>query len=414
MFLRSLLEQNRRFVAAAVELHQAGSIPANSCVVDLDAIEANTSLFCERAHGLGLTVYPMTKQIGRSPSALAAMQRGGADGFVAVDMACARPIASNGYRVGHLGHLVQVPRGEVAEAAIMEPAYWTVFSANKAAETAAAAAARGRVQPLLVRVFDPEDEFYDGHEGGVSLADLPAMLDHIVSLPGAKFAGLTTFPALLFSSETGAVRTTHNVKTLAQAAEIVAQHPANPECLQLNLPGTTSCEVLGLLADAGATQVEPGHGLTGTTPLHAVRNLPEKPAVLYLSEVAHIHQGTPFCFGGGLYVDPVFGKYQVRAIVANDPSEVATEPVDVDMPAAAAIDYYAKLHLGGQRFVPEGATVVFGFRVQAFVTRAFVVGIANVSKGQPQVAGVWNCFGDPVSFSGSQQRTLHNKNAARQ
>ena len=403
MFLRSLLQQNPRFVEAAVGLHQAGRVPANSCVLDLDTIEANTALLCGRAHDLGLTVYAMTKQIGRAPGALGAMARGGADGFVAVDMACARPIARNGHRLGHLGHLVQVPRAEAAEAAGLEPDYWTVFSANKAVESAFAARASGRSQRLLVRVFDPGDEFYSGHEGGVLLDDLPAMIDRIASLQGVEFAGLTTFPALLFSSETGAARLTRNVYTLAQAAEIAGRHPASPERLELNLPGTTSTEVLGLLADSGGTQVEPGHGLTGTTPLHAVGDLPEQPAVLYLSEVAHVHQGVPFCFGGGLYIDPVFGDYEVRAVVAHDPSEVSTDPVRADMPDPAAIDYYAKLHPEGRRTVAEGATVVFGFRVQSFVTRAFVVGIEGVSRGEPRVAGVWNCFGDPVVLGGGQR-----------
>ncbi len=403
MFLRSLLQHNPRFVEAAVGLHQAGRVPANSCVLDLDTIEANTALLCGRAHDLGLTVYAMTKQIGRAPGALGAMARGGADGFVAVDMACARPIARNGHRLGHLGHLVQVPRAEAAEAAGLEPDYWTVFSANKAAEAAAAARACGRSQRLLVRVFDPGDEFYSGHEGGVVLDDLPAMIDRIASLQGVEFAGLTTFPALLFSSETGAARLTRNVDTLARAAEIAGRHPASPERLELNLPGTTSTEVLGLLADSGGTQVEPGHGLTGTTPLHAVGDLPEQPAVLYLSEVAHVHQGVPFCFGGGLYIDPVFADYEVRAVVAHDPSEVSTDPVRADMPDPAAIDYYAKLHPEGRRTVAEGATVVFGFRVQAFVTRAFVVGIEGVSRGEPRVAGVWNCFGDGVVLGGGQR-----------
>ncbi len=89
MFLQTLLRRNPRFVEAAVELHQAGRIPANSCVLDLDAIQVNTVGLCGEAHRLGLSVYAMTKQIGRAPSALAAMTFGGVDGFVAVDMPCA-------------------------------------------------------------------------------------------------------------------------------------------------------------------------------------------------------------------------------------------------------------------------------------------------------------------------------------
>ena len=402
MFLRSLLGRNPRFVEAAIELHQAGEIPANSCVLDLDTIESNTAGLCRQARQLGLTVYAMTKQLGRAPGALAAMTAGGVDGFVAVDMACARPIVRHGHNLGHLGHLVQVPMAETSEAAGLEPDYWTVFSGNKAAAAAAAAHSRRRSQRMLVRVFSGGDEFYPGHEGGVALDDLPAMIDRIARTEGAEFAGLTTFPALLFDATTGGARLTPNVGTLARAAEIARRHPACPQRLEINSPGTTSTEVLAMLAESGATQVEPGHGLTGTTPLHAVQELPERPAVLYLSEVAHIHQGVPLCFGGGLYVDPVFGDYEARAVVAHDPSEASSEPIAVDMPNPAGIDYYARLHPTGHRTVVEGATVVFGFRVQAFVTRALVAGLAGVSEGKPRVTGVWNGFGDAAAFGVSR------------
>ncbi len=398
MFLQALLERNPGFVQAAVQLHQHGLIPANSYVLDLDAIGANTRHLCSEAHDLGLTVYPMTKQIGRASAALEVIAGGGADGFVAVDMACARPIVRSGHNLGHLGHLVQVPRGEAGVAAALEPDFWTVFSLNKAEEAAAAARARGRAQRLLVRVYDDGDEFYPGHEGGIPLGGLPSMIDHIAALDGAFFAGLTTFPALLYDAASQSARITPNMRTLSRAAAIARRHRACPETLHINAPGTTSSQVLSQLAEAGATQVEPGHGLSGTTPLHAVRDLPEVPAVLYLSEIAHVHMGVPMCFGGGLYVDPVFGDYQVRAVVAGDPSEISTRPVPVEMPSTAAIDYYAKLTPAASRSFAEGASVVFGFRVQAFVTRAFVVGVAGVTRGDPRVAGVWNGFGDPVSL----------------
>jgi hypothetical protein len=42
-----------------------------------------------------------------------------------------------------------------------------------------------------------------------------------------------------------------------------------------------------------------------------------------------------------------------------------------------------------------GDTVVFGFRGQAFVTRAYAVGIAGVSTGNPRVTTIENCFGQP-------------------
>ncbi|MXZ86438.1 MAG: YhfX family PLP-dependent enzyme [Acidimicrobiia bacterium] len=404
MFLQSLRSKNPAFVESAVALHQAGAIPANSYAVDLDAVSANTAHLVGEAKALGLTVYAMTKQLGRAPSALNAITGAGVDGYVAVDMACARPITANGHNLGHIGHLVQVAAAETGEAIAMEPDYWTVFSPNKAAEASAAAARLGRVQKLLVRVFADGDEFYTGHEGGVPIEELSAMIDHIGGLPGVRFAGLTTFPALLFDPHTGGARVTPNMATLARAAESARQHLGgeDQDMLQINAPGTTSTAVLSKLAEAGATQVEPGHGLTGTTPLHAVGDLPEQPAVCYVSEIAHIHQGIPFCFGGGLYIDPVFGDYQTTAVVAHDPSEAVTEPVPVDMPEPAAIDYYAKLRLEPGRTVSEGDTVVFGFRIQAFVTRAFVVGVAGVRSDNPSVAGVWDVLGNPVAWKGSR------------
>ena len=403
MFLEPLLTKNPKFIEAAISLHQAAAIPANSYVIDLDTIAANTSTLMAEARLQQLTVYAMTKQIGRAPGALEAITGAGVDGYVAVDMACARPITNHGHNLGHLGHLVQVPFAEAAEAATMQPDYWTVFSYNKATEASVAAGQSGRTQNLLVRVFDPNDEFYPGHEGGVTIEDLPAMIDHIGMLPRARFAGVTTFPALLFDANTGSARTTSNVATLARALETAQRHLGSSYGpLEINAPGTTSTAVLGQLKDIGATQVEPGHGLTGTTPLHAGHDLPEQPAVLYLSEVAHIHQGTPFCLGGGLYIDPVFGRYETTALVANDPSEVSTAPIPVDIPDPAAIDYYAKLHPSKARTIEEGATVIFGFRIQAFVTRAFVTGITGAATSTPKVAGVWDAKGNPASWRPAQ------------
>lgn len=402
MFLNPLLSKNSKFVEAAISLHQAAAIPANSYVIDLDTLAANTRTLMAEAKGHELTVYAMTKQLGRAPGALDAMTTAGVDGYVAVDVACARPIARHSHNLGHIGHLVQVPFAETNETARMQPDYWTVFSRNKATEASVAAERSGQIQDLLVRVFDPSDEFYSGHEGGVTLADLPAMIDHIGTLSGVRFAGLTTFPALLFDAKNKSARTTSNVNTLARAAEIAQRHLGSSYGpLEINAPGTTSTAVLGQLKDVGATQVEPGHGLTGTTPLHACHDLPEQPAVLYLSEVAHIHQGTPFCFGGGLYIDPVFGPYGTTALVARDPSEVSTTPIPVDIPDPAAIDYYAKLHPPKARTIEERATVIFGFRIQAFVTRAFVTGITGATTSTPTVAGVWDTLGNPATWEGN-------------
>jgi predicted amino acid racemase len=399
MFLDSLIRRNQRFVAAAVELHREGHIPANAYVLDLDTVEANTSMFVEAAHRVGLTVWAMTKQIGRVRPALDAIARAGADGFVAVDMACARAISAGGHRLGHVGHLVQVPSGEAGEAAAMQPAFWTVFSDDKAGEAARAGAAAGVDQRLLVRLHGPGDTFYPGHEGGFAAERVREVAERIDALDGASFAGVTTFPALLFDHETRQVRPTPNLATLGRAAAELRR--AGRGDVEINAPGTTSVAVLAELASAGATQVEPGHGLTGSTPLHAVTECAELPAALYLTEVSHEHAGRTYCYGGGLYIDPVFPPYQVNALVGASAEEALERgPIPAFLPPPESIDYYGQLAVPESRRARTGDTVVFGFRMQAFFTRAFVAPVSGVASDDPRVEGIWRADGSRVDWTG--------------
>src|SRR5437763_380312 len=289
MFLDALRRRNPAFISAAIELQQAGAIPAAAYVLDLDAVERNAGLIAAEAGRLGLTVFAMTKQVGRHPGFVDAVRRGGIEAGVAVDMECVRALRDAGMPLGHGGHLVQVPRHDAAEAAATAPANWTVFDRAKAAEAAAAARAAGRQQALLARIVAPGDTFYLGHEGGFDAAETEAVADDLVALDGARFAGITTFPALLYDGERREVAPTPNLSTLSRAAERLAA--AGRRDVQINAPGTTASGALATLAAAGATQVEPGHGLTGTTPQHAVRDLAELPAALYIGEISHHHGG---------------------------------------------------------------------------------------------------------------------------
>ena len=222
MFLDVLRRRNPALVETAIALHQAGRIPANCYVLDLDAVADNARAFRQRADALGLTVFAMTKQVGRNSGFCRALGRGGIDRAVAVDMACAQALRAAGMRVGHLGHLVQVPRFEAdAAARDIAPDYWTVFSGAKASEAAGAALRAGRTQKLLARIQAPGDTFYRGHEGGFDAAGVAAVAAELDALDGARFAGITTFPALLFDHETGTVAPTPNLATLSRAREVL-------------------------------------------------------------------------------------------------------------------------------------------------------------------------------------------------
>ena len=173
MFLDTLMRRNPAFIEAAMSLHQQGKIPANSYVLDLDTVEHNAKTFSETATKLGLKTFAMTKQVARHSGFCQALIRGGIARSVAVDMDCAVACHRAGLKTGHLGHLVQVPRGGVDYAASqIQPDYWTVFSHDKAKEAAEAAAKAGRVQNILARIQTQGDTFYRGHEGGFAAEDI--------------------------------------------------------------------------------------------------------------------------------------------------------------------------------------------------------------------------------------------------
>jgi predicted amino acid racemase len=290
---------------------------------------------------------------------------------------------------------VQVPRHEADAAASLVPDNWTVFSLEKAREAGAAAHRIGRTQGILVRLVAEGDKFYRCQEGGLPAGDVLSLADQIDAMPGARFAGITTFPSQLFDHATGTVKPTPNLTTLERAAEALAK--AGRSGIEINTPGTTSAEILPMLAAAGATQIEPGHGLTGTTPLHAVRDLPELPAVVYLSEVSHHIGSESFCFGGGLYIDPVFPDYPVKAIVSSEPTVSDEALLGVDIPVPASIDYYGMID-ASQRWPAIGDSVVFGFRPQVFVTRAYTAGVSGLSTGNPHVETIHDAFGRPADW----------------
>jgi predicted amino acid racemase len=397
MFLDNLRRRNPAFIEAAIRLHQQGKLPANAYVLDLDTVEHNAKVLKDEADRLGLKVFAMTKQVGRSSSFCKAVMRGGIERAVAVDMACARATHKAGMKLGHLGHLQQIAKFEAdAAASTFQPDYWTVFNDIKAEEAGRGAKAAGYVQGLLARIAAEGDIFYRGHEGGFDAGEVVAVADRLDAVPGGRFAGITTFPALLFDHAARKVLPTPNLATLSKAAEALAKAGRNE--IEINAPGTTSSIMLAALAQAGATQCEPGNGLHGTTALHVMEDLPELPAVLYLTEVSHLSGGKAYCFGGGFYIDPIFPDYDVKAIVSAEPTTAASALKSVEVPPPSAIDYYAMIDASGAGAPRPGDSAVFGFRGQAFVTRAYVVGVSGISKGKPVVETIENGFGEAYAW----------------
>jgi len=381
MYLQRLIERNPRLLEAALALHQEGRIPPNTWVIDLDMIVENARALAAEANRLGLTTYLMSKQYGRNPyvSALALAQ--GLHKLVAVDAACSLMARRYGIPVGHMGHLNQLPRHLVPAMVAMRPEVITIYNVEHARWIDSAAADLGIVQDLLIRVYAPGDIFFDGQEGGLREEDVPAVVKALASLHHVRLVGVTAFPCVSYNhrpGETAAI--TPNMRTVLRVAATLRE--LGIEVRQINAPGNTSAIVMPLLAQHGATHVEPGHGLLGTTPNHAYNGgLPEKPAYTYVTEISHHVGDRAYAYGGGLFHDGYLPDAPLDALVGSTWSEARENHAGYLHAIEQIIDYHMVLEPG--RRCRVGDSVLLLYRTQMQMTRSYIAPVSGLSGKHP-------------------------------
>jgi predicted amino acid racemase len=381
VFLEVTRRRNPGLLDAALRLHSEGAIPPNTYVLDLDAIEANARALAGVAARLGIQLYFMTKQFNRNPQVITAIAGAGIECGVAVDIDDARAIRQAGVALGHVGHLVQIPRAHLRQVLAWRPEVWTLFGLENARLLSEAAQPLGHLQAVLLRIAAGHS--YPGQEGGITLAELPQVARAVAELPGIRLAGVTAFPCLVADGDRAVA--TPNLEAVIQAARILREELGLPVS-QVNTPSLSTCTTLPMLKAAGSTHAEPGHALTGTTPLHAVSDQPEVPAVLYLSEIAHTFGGRAYCYGGGRYPR----GHLAHALVGTE-----LRPAPVQSPDPEHIDYYFTLE---DRAARVGEPVLMAFRFQAFVSRANLALVAGISAGSPRLAGLYDRGNQPLDL----------------
>ncbi|MFC4493993.1 alanine racemase [Streptomyces ovatisporus] len=393
MFLDTVLVRNPELAEAAAVLHDKGAIPPDTYVIDRDTVEANAELLAGEARRLGLSLWFVVKQLGRNPELIRAVARHLPEA-AAIDAPEARALHSAGARPGNVGHLVQVPRRALPEVLAWRPAAVTVFDADNARAVSAEAVRQNIVQDVLVRLEAAPESVYPGQDGGVPLQQLDAFAAEAEALPGIRIAGVTGFPCVLCDPRTGTPQPTATFALLRKAhAQLTGRGHTD---LKLSAPSATCVASLPLLAEFGATHGEPGHALTGTTPLHAVdQDQPERPAYVYVTEVSHtLADGRPALHGGGFYP-----RADIRdALLYRTGTRLRVQ----DMPAEN-IDYYRLLSAPapGQTNAGESApadvragdTAVLAFRTQIFVTRSNVAVVSGLSSGAPKLTGLYEPLG---------------------
>jgi predicted amino acid racemase len=377
MYLQRLRERNPQLLEAAVTLHQGGRIPPNTWLIDLDTIVENARVLATEARSLGLTTYLMSKQYARNPYVSALAIANGLYKIVAVDAACSLMARRYGLPVGHMGHLNQIPRQLVPAMVAMRPDVITIYNVEHARWIDSAAADQGLTQDVLIRVSAAGDIFFDGQEGGFDESEVPTIASEIARLRHVRLVGVTAFPCVRYNHRPDEKpEVTPNLHTILRAAATLRS--LGVEVKQINAPGNTSSFNMPMLAQFGATHVEPGHGLLGTTPNHAFNGtLPERPSYVYVSEISHHVGARAYAYGGGLFHDGYIPGSKVGALVGSSWSEAADNGVEYLQDIKQIIDYHVVLQPGSKCKV--GDTALLGYRTQMQMTHSYVGLVTGLS-----------------------------------
>ena len=382
MFVERLQKDNPKFLTAMVKLQQEGALLPDSYAVDMEQFRANAAAIVSSAKEKGIKLYFMLKQIGRNPVLAQELVKLGYDGAVVVDFKEAQVMMRHNIPIGNVGHLVQIPEAMIPQVVAYGPEVITVYTADKVRSISRAAAALGKEQKILIRVFGDGDMIYPGQTAGIHLNELAAFVETVKDLPGIRIAGITSFPCFLYNGEKNDIAPTPNLQTVLKAKEILISCGIQPEII--NTPSATCCRTLELMAAYGCNCGEPGHGLTGTTPYHVDHEQPEKSCIASVSEISHNFDGLAYCYGGGFYRR----SHVEHALVGRSADDLRS--VKVVPPSVEAIDY----HFGLDQACAVGETVIMAFRFQVFVTRSDMVLIEGVSSGNAVVASVWDSLGN--------------------
>ncbi len=381
MFIEKLQQNNPKLIQICTDLLNNGLILPDTYVLDYDAIIDNAKHMKKIADENDINLFYMLKQIGRNPIIAKGLDEIGFDGCVAVDYKEALLMKKNNCKLGHVGHLVQIPKGVLNTIIEANPEYITAYSYEMIEQINNVCENSNRKQKIVLRIVDDDSDLYSGQVGGFSSNELKMLIDKISKLKNIAIGGLTVFPALLFNNELGEIVPTNNMKAMNRAKDILNQ--LGYKNLMINLPSCTCAKTIPLIKQLGGTCGEPGHGLTGTTPLHKMYDEYEKIGYAYVSEISHNFKDSSYCYGGGHYRR----GHVEYAIVGND-----FKKTKVVMPDQKSIDYYFELE--GNYDV--GQPVVMCFRTQVFTTRSHVAVVKDLNSN-PELVGIYNAFGESIN-----------------
>lgn len=382
MFIDKIQKTNQELLDVAFAFQQNGQILPDSYVIDMDILLDNAAKILKEAKKNGVELFFMLKQVGRNPYIARKLMDIGYEGAVVVDFKEARIMMDAGIPIGNVGHLVQIPNAMIPELVAYHPKVITVYSMEKLECIQQAAKEQNITQKVLLRVYDNGDIIYPGQTAGFLLNELKKITaDILENYPNIQIAGVTSFPCYLYDEKKGDIEPTYNLLTVKEAVDILKE--VGVEVKIVNTPSATCTRTVQKMVEFGGNCGEPGHGLTGTTPMHAVCDMEETPCIVYVSEISHNFEGKAYCYGGGHYRR----SHMKYALVGRNLKNA--QKMEVLPPSLESIDYHFEL----EKECEIGVAAVMAFRFQIFVTRSDVVIMEGIHRGKPEIVGVYDSLG---------------------
>jgi predicted amino acid racemase len=391
VLLDRVLDRNPSLIEAAIELHQEGAVPAGTFIVDLDAISANAAALAREARVSNVRTYVMTKSYGRNPFVTHVALAQGIDSTVAVEPREADIFARFGVPIGHVGHIANVPRHAAHHVVGLGPELVTVYTEEAAADISRAAVDQGVAQDLLVRINNPADKHFSGLVGGLTEDEAVRAVERMAELANVRIAGLTTYPCLSYATKDAyKAQPTDAFFTMLRAKETLERELGLTD-LRVNAPALNNCATFPILARLGATDMEPGHALLGSSLVHGEQHLPEIPAQVFVSEVMHRWDGELYTVGGGMMYLEKFGGAAddpVSCIVGRSVDQArGTRCTLLDI---GVVNYYSVCT--DHPAAAIGDSAIFALYPQYFVNRAYVAAVSGISRRSPRVEGLFDAM----------------------
>lgn len=376
LFLKRLLDTNKAFVDASLDLYKKGLILPDSYCIDVDIFLENAKNILNEAKKYNINLFYMLKQVGRNPYLAKKLEDLGYKGAVCVDFKEVEVMMKNNLKLCNIGHLVQIPKNMLSRVIEYGVEIITVYSYDMIKEISNIALSLNKTQDIMLRILDENSEIYPGQEAGFSVNEVKELIPKLKDLKGVKLNGITSFPCFLYSPDEKCIKETNNLFSVLEVNEFLKKQ--NLYVKHINLPSVSTVENIKKIYSYGGTDAEPGHALTGTTPLNIDSGV-EIPAYLYISEISHVFKNNSYFYGGGYYPR----GHMKHGYIDN-------KIVNVNNFNATNIDYYLSLEGKYNIFDP----IILCFRTQMFVTRSDIVLIEGIHSNNIHIVGIYNTQGD--------------------